>query len=105
MSNEDIEEYAFYESGLSAHGCLEKLDQYTLDAITEYGRIIQRMHLEKIKSGFQGCCYACEVVGITNQELEAKIKKMEDSIEKLGQTIQIIDELIKLYKKDGNQTS
>jgi len=102
MSDEDIEEYAFYESGLSAHGCLEKLDEYTRKAITEYGRIIRRMQLEKIKSGFQGCCYACEVVAITNQELEAKVSKMEQSVNKIGETIEIIDSLIKSYKKDEN---
>jgi hypothetical protein len=102
MSDEDINEYAFYKSGLSAHGCLENLDKYARDAITEYGKIIRRMQLEKIKNGFQGCCYACEVVGITNQKLESKISKMEESINKLGETIEIMDNLIKSYKKNGN---
>jgi hypothetical protein len=40
MSLEQLEDYAFYESGLSAHGCLEKLDDYTRKSITRYGRIL-----------------------------------------------------------------
>jgi hypothetical protein len=35
-----MEEVAFYESGLSAHGCLEKLDSYTKEAIKRYGRYL-----------------------------------------------------------------
>jgi len=35
-----LEEYAFYESGLSADGCLEKLDSYAREAIKKYGRIL-----------------------------------------------------------------
>jgi hypothetical protein len=37
---EELEEYAFYESGLSAHGCLERLDDYTRKCITKYGRVL-----------------------------------------------------------------
>jgi hypothetical protein len=42
---EELEDYAFYQSGLSAHGCLNKLDSYELTAIKKYGRIL----LEKQK--------------------------------------------------------
>jgi hypothetical protein len=45
LNLEDIEDYAFYQSGLSAHGCLDKLDSYDLSAIKKYGRIL----LEKQK--------------------------------------------------------
>jgi hypothetical protein len=45
LTLEDLEDYAFYESGLSAHGCLNKLDSYDLTAIKKYGRIL----LEKQK--------------------------------------------------------
>jgi hypothetical protein len=41
-----LEEYAFYESGLSAHGCFEDLDEYAKTAISKYGRIMIRV-LEK----------------------------------------------------------
>lgn len=40
---EEKEEHAFYESGLSAHGCLEKLDDYDMNAIMRYGRILLKM--------------------------------------------------------------
>jgi hypothetical protein len=45
LTLEDLEDYAFYQSGLSAHGCLNKLDSYELTAIKKYGRIL----LEKQK--------------------------------------------------------
>jgi hypothetical protein len=35
-----LEECAFYESGLCADGCLEKLDPYTREAIERYGRYL-----------------------------------------------------------------
>jgi hypothetical protein len=41
-----LEEHAFYESGLSAHGCFEDLDDYAKEAIQKYGRIMIRI-LEK----------------------------------------------------------
>jgi hypothetical protein len=37
---EELEECAFYESGLCAHGCLETLDDYTREAIKRYGRYL-----------------------------------------------------------------
>jgi hypothetical protein len=40
MNQEEMEEYAFYESGLCAHGCLEKLDEYAKQCIKRYGRIL-----------------------------------------------------------------
>jgi len=46
---EEIEEHAFYESGLVADGCLEKLDSYARECITRYGRIL----LEKQKENEQ----------------------------------------------------
>jgi hypothetical protein len=41
-----IEEIVFYESGLSAHGCLEKLDSYALKAIEKYGRLLLKKQKE-----------------------------------------------------------
>jgi hypothetical protein len=37
---ESLEEHAFYESGLSAHGCFDHLDDYAKNAISKYGRIL-----------------------------------------------------------------
>ena len=42
------EEFAFYESGLSAHGCFEDLDDYAKQAIHKYGRIILKQCGEKM---------------------------------------------------------
>jgi hypothetical protein len=71
-----IEEAAFYESGLSADGCLQKLDAYTLEAIERYGRILVDKQKENFIQGFQGSCYCCEPVGILNQKLEEVARKL-----------------------------
>jgi len=46
---DDAEDYAFYQSGLSADGCLEKLDDYTRKAIKRYGEILLEKQKEQIK--------------------------------------------------------
>ena len=73
---EQLEEFAFYESGLSADGCIEKLDYYTNEAIKRYGRILVEKQKENFIEGFQGCCYTCEPVGILNQKLEEVARKL-----------------------------
>ena len=42
------EEFAFYESGLSAHGCFEDLDDYAKQAIHRYGRILLKQYGSKM---------------------------------------------------------
>ncbi len=105
-----IEEYAFYESGLSSHGCLEKLDSYILEAIEKYGRILVQKQKQNFIEGFQGCCYTCEPVGILNQQLEKQIKCIEEDgteehnaavelRQQLAQSLLENDELKKLCRK------
>ena len=71
-----LEEFAFYESGLSADGCLQKLDAYTIEAIERYGRILVEKQKENFIEGFQGSCYCCEPVGLLNQKLEEVARKL-----------------------------
>lgn len=40
MSMTPNEEYAFYQSGLVASGCLENIDEYMNGAIVRYGRLL-----------------------------------------------------------------
>jgi hypothetical protein len=40
------EDFAFYESGLVADGCLEKLDEYSRNAIKKYGEHLLRKQAE-----------------------------------------------------------
>ena len=153
-----IEESAFYESGLSAHGCLDKLDSYAREAIQKYGRFLLQnqkevndykngfslidgnptkikcqtipfverivhkassleiendlleQRLKDIKEGFEGCCYACEPVGMLNKKLEEQLKAIEEdgteehnnAVElrmKLAETLVRNDELKKSSKK------
>lgn len=75
MTIEDLEDYAFYESGLSADGCLDRLDDYTRESIARYGKILLAKQKEMYVAGFQGCCYACEPVGMLNQELEKELQQ------------------------------
>jgi hypothetical protein len=104
------EEFAFYESGLSAHGCLENLDDYAKEAIHRYGRILLEKQKENFINGFQGCCYTCEPVGILNKKLEEQLKAIEEdgteehnnAVElrmKLAETLVQNDELKKLARK------
>jgi hypothetical protein len=45
---DDLEDYAFYQSGLSADGCLNKLDTYAKECIKNYGRILLRLQKQEI---------------------------------------------------------
>jgi len=84
MTQEQIEEYAFYESGLSADGCLERLDEYAREAIKRYGRLLVKTQKQRFIDGFQGCCYTCEPVGMLNQDLSDII----DSFRRIVITLQ-----------------
>jgi hypothetical protein len=44
----DLEDYAFYQSGLCADGCLDKLDSYARECIKIYGRILLKAQKQKI---------------------------------------------------------
>lgn len=44
----DLEDYAFYQSGLSADGCLDKLGSYERECIKKYGRILLKAQKQKI---------------------------------------------------------
>ena len=46
LTLEDLEDYAFYQSGLSAHGCLKNLDSYAREVIKRYGRILLKKQKE-----------------------------------------------------------
>ena len=107
---EQLEEFAFYESGLSADGCLQKLDAYTIEAIERYGRILVEKQKENFIEGFQGCCYTCEPVGMLNQKLEEQLRVIgEDGTEehnnavelrmKLTESLVRNDELKKIARK------
>ena len=76
MNQKQIEEFAFYESGLSADGCLQKLDSYTIEAIERYGKILVEKQKENFVNGFQGSCYCCEPVGMLNQKLEEIARRL-----------------------------
>jgi hypothetical protein len=44
------EDHAFYESGLSADGCIEKLGEFELAAIEKYGRMLLKYQEEYFKN-------------------------------------------------------
>lgn len=103
-----MEDAAFYESGLSAHGCLEKLDNYTISAISKYGRLLLDMQEDQIISGFKGCCYACEPVGMLNKDLSKVIDCFYNILKKISLNAEFasiradIDGALKLYEDKIN---
>jgi hypothetical protein len=69
--------------------CSDKL----LAAEKEVDGLKQR--LKDLKEGFEGCCYACEPVGILNQELEAQLKAIgEDGTEEHNAAIELRNKLV-----------
>jgi hypothetical protein len=44
------EDHAFYEAGLSANGCIEKLGEFELAAIKKYGRMLLKYQEEYLKN-------------------------------------------------------
>ena len=54
-----------------------------------------KQRLKDIKEGFEGCCYACEPVGMLNRELEAQLKCIEeDGTEEHNAAIELRDKLV-----------
>jgi hypothetical protein len=101
MNQKQLEEFAFYESGLSADGCLQKLDSYALDSIERYGRILVQKQKENFIEGFQGCCYTCEPVGILNQQLEEQLKCIgEDGTEEHNAAVKLRSKLSEALVKN-----
>lgn len=69
--------------------CLNKL----VAAEKEIDELKQR--IKDIKEGFEGCCYACEPVGMLNQELEAQLKCIEeDGTEEHNAAIELRNKLV-----------
>ena len=54
-----------------------------------------KQRIKDIKEGFEGCCYACEPVGMLNQELEAQLKTIyEDGTEEHNTAIELRNKLV-----------
>lgn len=54
-----------------------------------------KQRLKDIKEGFEGCCYACEPVGMLNQELEEENEKWKDVARKLYSVVLHLQEVSK----------
>ncbi len=104
------EDSAFYESGLSADGCLEKLDQYAKEAIKRYGRYllknknkILKQNLEDTKQDLKRADY--EYIKL----IKELTKKMNNPDEQLISTIDhLANEVANLTKEKillGHQIS
>lgn len=79
---------------------LKDSDNYYINLAVNYHKqkkeieeLTQR--LKDIKEGFEGCCYACEPVGMLNQELEAQLKCIqEDGTEEHNAAIDLRNKLV-----------
>ena len=112
-----IHEHAFYESGLSAHGCLENLDSYAITAIEKYGRILlqnqKQSYDEEIKKYKEHLAHANDdyikilsdyaklddETRVEIQDLEAQLKSIKESpLEKeLADTALLKSQITHLY--------
>lgn len=62
-------------------------------ALTDEKMDLQQQ-LKNVKEGFEGCCYACEPVGLLNQKLEAQLKIIEkDGTEEYNTTVELRNKL------------
>jgi hypothetical protein len=112
-----IEESAFYESGLSAHGCLEKLDSYTLEAIERYGRYLlqNQKEINDYKNGFflidenptkikchtipfvERIVHKAASLEIENEHLERQLKDLKEDLRRADcEYIEAIKQITKL---------
>jgi len=79
---------------------LKDSDNYYINLAVNYQN--QKKEIEKltqrlkdIKEGFEGCCYACEPVGMLNRELEAQLKCIEeDGTEEHNAAIELRNKLV-----------
>jgi len=113
MDPEEIEEHAFYESGLGAHGCLENLDSYARTAIEKYGRILvereKKLHDEEVKKCKEHLADASDhyikilsdytklddETRVEIQDLEAQLKDIEEyGAEEINSAIDLRNQLV-----------
>jgi hypothetical protein len=79
------EEHAFYEAGLSADGCIQKLGEFELAAVEKYGRILlkyQESHFRDILSNLS--FYVSSGLGDENTTIEEYVKRIKDGISFIG---------------------
>lgn len=82
---EELEDFAFYESGLSADGCLEKLDSYTREAIKKYGKYLVKELQQQLQ----------DIQEYGTEEINAAV----DLRQKIAQSLVENDQLKKLCRK------
>lgn len=81
----DIEESAFYESGLTAHGCIDNLDTYAMESIKRYGMIL-------FKAAYKD--YAV---------LMLDTKKLEKELEEAREEIKLLKAIMDVMKDKANE--
>lgn len=75
------EEAAFYEAGLSAHGCMCSMDEYMREGIVKYGRILLAFEREKNAAAEQKCLKLLELL----DELQVRYRFIGDDRDKIQQ--------------------
>jgi len=107
----DLEEWAFYESGLVAHGCLENIDEYMREAITKYGRLLlskQRIKAEILEEELEYYRGVAEQLGA-----EKAVSQRDKMLEEFHEIEQILGKVLgypfckteqKNYFPDGSES-
>lgn len=81
----DLEESAFYESGLSAHGCIDNLDAYAMESIKRYGHILFKAAYKdatafKAYKEYTGLMLDSERLKEELAEIKERCKKLEKAM-------------------------
>lgn len=117
---EELEEQAFYESGLSADGCLEKLDSYAREAIQRYGRYLvesQKGEINLLEEDLRvaDCEYIKVIKKLTklegeNNQLKQQLKDIKEGFEgccyacePVGALNQELEAQLKAIEEDGTE--
>ena len=90
MNEEELKEEIVYlkEDLRVADGYFMSCSNKLVAAEKEIDKLKER--IKDIKEGFEGCCYACEPVGMLNRELEAQLKCIgEDGTEEHNAAIEL----------------
>lgn len=87
----DLEESAFYESGLSAHGCIDKLDDYDKKSIKRYGMIL-------FKAAYKDATAFKAYKGYTALMLDTK--KVRDELQEIKERCENLEKAIKYSPRE-----
>ena len=109
----DIEESAFYESGLTAHGCIDNLDAYAMESIKRYGMILFKAAYKDYAGLMLDSKRLKDELEELNEELTTTKKKLRsvichendlmDSVISLQEEVKLLKAIMDVMKDKANE--